>query len=42
MKKWINVMYVRLKPLVKWPQCEQLRRTMAEDFKRGFEKCVCD
>ena len=41
MKKWINVMYVRLKPLVKWPQREQLRRTMPEDFKRGFEKCVC-
>ena len=40
MKNLINVMYVRLKPLVKWPQHEQLRRTMPEDFKRGFEKCV--
>ena len=25
MKNWINAMYVRLKPLVKWPQHEQLR-----------------
>ena len=41
MKKWVNVMYVRLKPLVQWPQREKLRRTMPEDFKRGFEKCVC-
>ena len=41
MKKWVNVMHVRLKPLVQWPQREQLRRTMPEDFKRGFETCIC-
>ena len=26
--KWIDVMYVRLKPLIKWPERHQLRKTM--------------
>ena len=30
-----------LKPLVKWPEREMLKKTMPEDFKRGFPKCVC-
>ena len=38
--KWIDVMYVRLKPLVKWPEREQLVKTMPMDFRRHFKHCV--
>ena len=31
MKKWVNVMYVHLKPLVQWPQREQLRREVSRN-----------
>ena len=34
-------MYMRLKPLIKLPEHKQLLKTMNEDFKRGFENCVC-
>ena len=30
-KKWINIPYERLKPLIRWPA----------DFKINFPKCVC-
>ena len=33
-------MYERLKSLLKWPDQEQLYRTMSLDFKREFGKCV--
>ena len=36
----INIMYVRLKPLVKWPQREELMATMPMDFRKHFRKCV--
>ena len=38
--KWIDVMYVRLKPLVKWPEREQLVKTMPMDFRRHYKHCV--
>ena len=39
--KWIDVMYERLKPLVKWPDHEQLHKTMPTEFrKNNFSKCV--
>ena len=34
-------MFIRLKPLIKWPTREQLKKTMPSDFKRHFNKCVC-
>ena len=40
-KKWMEILYIRLNPLVKWPEREMLKKTMPEDFKRGFLKCVC-
>lgn len=40
-KKWIDIMYFRLKPLVLWPEREQLKKTMPPAFKRHFGKCVC-
>ena len=39
-KKVINIMYVRLKPLVKWPGREELQKTIPAVFKNNF-KCVC-
>lgn len=39
-RKWIDVMYIRLKPLIKWPEREDLLKTMPMDFKHTFQKCV--
>ena len=40
-RKWIDVMYERLKPLVMWPDHEQLYKTMPMEFRRNkFSKCV--
>ena len=39
-KKWINIMYIRLKPLIKWPEREKLLKTMPAEFKKKFKKCV--
>lgn len=39
LKKWINVLYERLRALVKWPEREQLYRTMPTEFKK-FGKCI--
>ena len=33
-------MYVRLKPLIKWPGREELYKTMPLDFKAHFKKCA--
>ena len=30
-QKWINVMYERMKPLVMWPNQEQLHKMMPKD-----------
>ena len=40
-KKWLAAMYVCLKPLIKWPEKEELMATMPHDFLRSFPKCVC-
>ena len=39
--KVIDIMYVCLKSLVRWPEREQLQQTMPLAFKRHFGKCVC-
>ena len=39
-RRWIDVMFIRLKPLIKWPGREELRKTMPLDFKTNFKKCV--
>jgi len=38
--KLLNVMYERLKPLVMWPDREELYETMPMEFKKNFGKCV--
>ena len=38
--KWIDVMYVRLNPLIKWPARDELLKTMPMDFKKSFQNYV--
>ena len=40
-RKWIGVMYVRLKPTIKWPSHEEVYKTMPGVFKQGFKRCIC-
>ena len=39
-EKWIDVMFERMKPLVKWPDHEQLYKTMPIQFRKNFGKCI--
>lgn len=38
--KWIDILYVHLGPLVKWPNRDELLRTMPMSFRRSYGKCV--
>ena len=38
--KWIDVMYIRLKPLIKWPERDELMKTMPMDFRNNFCQCI--
>ena len=38
-RKWIDVLYQRLGVLIKWPEREELYKTMPKDF-RHFGKCI--
>ena len=33
-------MYIQLKPLIKWPEREEVQRTMLLVFRAHFKKCV--
>ena len=41
--KWIDAMYVRLKPLIKWPGRDELMKTMPMDFRKCVTiiDCLC-
>ena len=39
-RKWIDAMFTRLKPLIKWPGREELQETVPLDFGPHFRKCV--
>ena len=39
-QKWIDVMYERLKPVIKWPDREELYKTMPMEFRKNFSRCV--
>lgn len=38
--KWFEILYIRLKPLMKWPNHDELIKTMPMDFRVNFQKCV--
>lgn len=40
-RKWVNIMYIFLKPLIVWPRREEVMKTMPENFKREFSRCIC-
>ena len=39
-KKWLAIMYERLKPLVAWPDRESLLKTLPMAFRRKFHRCT--
>ena len=39
-RKVMNVLYSRLKPLIRWPEWEQLILTMPIEFRSKFRRCV--
>ena len=39
-RKWIDIMYARLRCLIIWPEREQLLETMPMDFRKNFKRCV--
>ena len=38
--KWVDNLYMHLKPLIKWPERDQLLKTIPMDFKKNFNNCV--
>ena len=40
-KIWIEVMFVRLKPMIKWPDHAVVTRTLPMVFTSHFKKCIC-
>ena len=36
----IDILYVKLKPLIKWPERDILLKTMPMDFRKNCPKCV--
>ena len=38
--KWLDVLYVKLSPLVYWPDRDQLLKTMPTCFRKNFRKCA--
>ena len=40
-RKWINLMYIRLKQTIKWPSHEEVLKTMPSSFRRDFKRCIC-
>ena len=39
--KWIDILYVHLKPIIQWPSREAVAKTMPFDFRRDFGRCIC-
>ena len=38
--KWLDVLHVKLSPLIYWPDREQLLKTMPTCFRKNFRKCA--
>ena len=39
-RKWIDIMHIRLRELILWPEREELLKTMPMDFRKNFKRCV--
>lgn len=40
-QKWLDVMYVRLRFMIKWPSREVARQNLPPAFKQSYPNCVC-
>jgi len=40
-RKWVNIMYIYLKPFIVWPGREEVLKTMPDGFKKEFNRCIC-
>ena len=40
-QKWLEVMYCRLKFLIKWPAREIIKQNMPPAFKQLYPDCIC-
>ena len=38
--KWVDILYIRTSFLVHWPERPELMKTMPNDFRKHFRKCV--
>ena len=38
--RWIDIMFIKLKPLIKWPDGKELQKSMPIDFCSNFKRCV--
>ena len=38
--RWINILYIRLSPLVQWPDQEMLRQVLPRQIKSSFPRCI--
>ena len=38
--RWLNILYIRLSPLVQWPDQEILRQVLPRQFKSSFPRCI--
>ena len=39
--KWIHILYIRLQPLIRWPERDELLLAMPRAFRKHFKRCVC-
>ena len=39
-QKWVDAMYVRLKPLIIWPTIENVQKTMPSALRNYFGRCI--
>ena len=40
-KIWIEVMFVWLKPMIKWPDRAVVTKTLPMVFRSHFKRCIC-
>ena len=38
--KWVDVLAVKLAVFIKWPDRDELQKTMTTDFRKNFRKCT--
>ena len=39
--KWIHILYIRLQPLIRWPERDEMLLAVPRAFRKHFKRCVC-